>query len=170
MNHSWKMEVLYLSLPDWGETNNLADEIIKTHLSHHFRGDRGFTHNRLAPTLNPVDGSWFLVSAVVPANRHHLKFWEVLLQYAESLLCALHGNRTTGGSHMRVTFLLQTDGVSYLLMNVLSHPGWREVLFKLKACNIVFVHAVQNVWKLFAVKKIFYESVYMVYNIYINYR
>lgn len=147
------MEVLYLSVPDWGETNNLADEIIKTHLSHHFRGDRGFTHNGLAPTLNPVDGSWFLVGAVVPANRHHLKFWEVLLQYAESLLCALHGNRT-GGSHMCVTFLLQTDGISHLLMNVLSHPGWRGVLFMLKACNIIFVYAVRNaVWKLFAVKK-----------------
>lgn len=85
----------------------------KAHLSHHFRRDCGFTHNGLAPTFNPVDSSWFLVSAVVPTNRHHLKFREVLLQYAESLLCALHGSHT-GSSHMRVILLLLTDGIPYL--------------------------------------------------------
>lgn len=74
-----------------------------SHLSDHFRRDRGLTHDRLAPALDPVDSSRFLVSAVVPANGHHLQRGEVLLQDAESLLCPLQGGGT-GNSHVTQTF------------------------------------------------------------------
>lgn len=62
---------------------------ISSHLSDYFGRNGGFTDSRLAPAFDPVDGSRFLVGAVVSTHGHHLQLWEVLLQSAQSLLCAL---------------------------------------------------------------------------------
>lgn len=79
-----------------------------SYLSDHFSRDGGLTDSRLAPAFNPVDGSWFLVSAVVPTDSHHLQLWEVLLQSAQSLLCTLQADiviREFHWDYMSYTFL-----------------------------------------------------------------
>lgn len=48
-----------------------------------------FTHHRLAPALDPVNSSWFFISAEVPTNRQDLQFREFFFKPSQSLLRSL---------------------------------------------------------------------------------
>lgn len=99
-----------------------------SHLLDHFRRDSGFTHHGLAPALDPVDSSRFLVSAVVPADGHHLQHREVLLQDAERLLCPLQ-DESSHTLHTSADFLLiSTRSAEQSVIMSLQGFGWLKTV------------------------------------------
>lgn len=67
--------------------------LTRLYLPDHLGRDGGLTNGRLSATHNPVDGSRFLVSAVVSADRQHLHVRILLLESVQSLLSPLRNTQ-----------------------------------------------------------------------------
>ncbi len=75
---------------EWNQDSKVTVLVApRAHPGHDMRRDGGFTHNRLPPSFQPVDGCWLLVRAVVTAKTEHLHAGELSLEKVQNLLHSL---------------------------------------------------------------------------------